>query len=332
MTQKNPVVVRLMISVLATVLAASLSYWWQQSYWVDFNPPLCSSRLWLAGENPYGACYTIYDERPAAAYPMTTLVAFLPFAILPGDYLPPALIWGIMNGLLVYGLLATGKAWKILIFLSAPYWVCFAYHQFSLLIAAVALLPALLPLALVKPQNGLPVILTNLTWRRLAGIAVFLAITIIVYPGWLGDWYSSSGKNYDGVIPLLLFPMSLLLLAGVFYLCDPRVRFLLLMACMPQRALYDLVPLFLLPRSLRQMLAACFASWLGFAGLLWIGGRVPPENQVLISLVFVYLPILFMLILGSKSTFKDGIDQLKLIKAGPIQTITAFAREGLGED
>jgi hypothetical protein len=326
------VVIKLLFSVLVTGLTASLSYWWQQSYWVDFNPPLCSSRLLLAGEKPYEACYTIYDDQPAAAYPMTALVALLPFAILLGDFLAPALIWGAINGLLVYGLLSTGKPWKFLIFLSAPYWMCFAYHQFAVLIAAVALLPSLLPLALVKPQNGLPVILTNLTWRRVAGMAVFIAITFIVYPAWLGDWYSISGKNYDGIIPLLMFPISLLLLAGVFWLREPRVRFLLLMACMPQRALYDLVPLFLLPRTLRQMLLACFASWMGFATVIWLGGHVRPQNHVLVSLVFVYLPILLILILRSKYTFRDGIDQFKSIKDNPKNFMVALISEGLGKD
>lgn len=320
------------LSLLASGFTALLSLWWQQSYWVDLNPPLCSSRRLLAGENPYEACYTLYNDRPAAAYPMTALIAFLPFAALPGNYLPPALIWGLMNGLLVYGLLSTGKPWKFLIFLSAPYWLCFAYHQFSVLIAAVALLPSLLPLALVKPQNGLPVILTNLTWRRLVGMVLFLVVTFVVYPTWLGDWYSGSARNYDGIIPWLMFPLSMLLLAGLFWLRDPRVRFLLLTACMPQRALYDLVPLFLLPRTLRQMLAACFASWMGFALLLWIGGRVPPQTNVLVSLVSVYLPILAMLILRSRFTFKDGIEQFKWIKNEPRRFLAAFVSEGFGED
>jgi hypothetical protein len=326
------VFINLFISTLVVGLTAALSYWWQQSYWVDLNPPLCSSRLLLAGDNPYEACYTLYADQPAAAYPMTTLVAFLPFTLLPGNYLAPAFIWGSFNGLLVFGLLRNGTYWKFLIFLSAPYWICFTYHQFSVLITAVALLPSLLPLALLKPQNGLPVILTNLTWRRLAGMAIFLLISFILYPNWLTVWYFSSAKNYDGIIPLLLFPLSLFLLAGVFWLREPRVRFLLLMACMPQRALYDIVPLYLLPRTLRQMLLVCFIGWIGFAALIWIGGNVAPQKQVQLSLVFNYLPILFILILRSRYTIKDNIDQMKHWKANPGSFFAALVSEGLGKD
>lgn len=324
--------IQLSVSLVFAALAALLSYWWQQTYWVDLNPPLCSSRLLLAGRNPYESCYTSYADLPAAAYPMTTLVAFLPFAILPGSYLAPALIWGVFNGLLMFGLLKNGKPWQMLVFLSAPYWICFTFHQFSVLVAAVALLPSLLPLALLKPQNGLPVILTNLTWRRVVGMAVFLAATFALFPRWLGAWYLSSARNYDGLIPLLMVPFSLFLLVGLLRLSDPRVRFLLLMACMPQRALYDLVPLFLLPRTIRQMLVACFVSWAGFAVLVWSGGMVAPQKQVLISLGFVYLPILSMLVLQSKYTFQDGVAQLKLLKSDRHTFFVTLISAGLGKD
>jgi len=299
-------IIHLFIALAATVITALLSAWWQRSYWVDLYPPLCSSGLLVSGENPYSTCYTDYHGRPGAPYPLTTLIAFLPFSLLPGPYLGAAVIWGLFNGLLVYGLLLKGKPWLWLLFLSAPYWTSFAYHQFSPLIAAVYLLPALLPLALIKPQIGAPVILSQLTWRRLIAVLLFIALTFIVYPGWLPAWFGSA-RNYDGAIPLLLLPLSLLLLPFIVKFRDPEVRFVLLMACVPQRSLYDLTALYLLPRNLKHMLALCYLGWVAFLPLLFSDYWRIPANEVKLSILFVYLPLLLMLLLRHPETSGEQV-------------------------
>ena len=160
--------------------------------------------------------------------------------------------------------------------------------------SAILLLPSLLPLALIKPQTGLPIILINLTWRRLLALVMFISLAFIVYPGWPLAWYAQA-KNYDGVIPLLALPLGPLMLLALLKWREKDMRFLFLMACVPQRALYDLTPLYLLPKSLRQMLAACFLSWAAFVPLLaanYYWGS--PPRQVFLSLAFVYLPLLAM--------------------------------------
>ena len=287
----------MLVALGAGVLSALLSIWWQQSYWVDLNLPLCSSRLLLSGKDPYAACYTDYNGNPSASYPLTTVLAFLPFALLPGAYLGVAVLWGVFNGLLAFGLFKQGKPWLFLVFLSAPYWASFAFHQFSPLMAAVYLLPGLLPLALLKPQIGLPVILSRLTRRRLVALLVFLGLTFLVYPGWLKAWLASA-RNYDGVIPLLIFPLGLLLLLALIKFRDPGARFLLLMACMPQRSIYDTTALYLLPSSLRQMLFICFMGWLAFLPPFLASDWKVPASEVRLSLYFVYLPLTLLLLLG----------------------------------
>jgi len=295
----------LFASLLAAAATGLLSFWWQQSYWVDLNPPLCSSRLLLQGEKPYSACYTMYGDAPAAPYPLTTLIAFIPFTFLPGLYLGPALIWGSINGLLVFGLLRNQKPWLFLIFLSAPYWIAFSYHQLSPLMAAVMLTPTLLPLVLLKPQLGIPVILRHLNARRLIGLIVFVALTFVIYPGWVGEWYDKT-RSFDGVIPMLVFPINLIFLAAFWRFRDPDVRFLFWMACIPQRSLYDLTPLYLLPKSLRQMLTACFFGWGAFVPLLISDYWRIPANQVWLSIGMIYLPILAMLLIDQRHVSQNA--------------------------
>jgi hypothetical protein len=190
----------ILFSLLTGIFTSILSFHWSQFYWLDLNPPLCSARQLLLGLEPYSGCATNYGGLPAAQYPMTTILAFLPVAWLPGS-LAAALIWGGINSLLFFAIIRTGKPWRLLVFASGPYAMAFLYHQPSPLIAAVMLLPFLLPVALVKPQTGIPVILTHLTPLRVIGCLAFLALTFIVYPRWPWTWWESA-RNYDGVIPL----------------------------------------------------------------------------------------------------------------------------------
>jgi hypothetical protein len=277
--------------LLIAIIAASLSLWWQRVYWVDLNPPLCSARRLLSGEDPYSGCQTWYIDSPAAAYPLTTIITFIPFSLLPGK-VGAAVLWGVISGLLAYGLSSNGKPHQWLIFLSSPYWIAFIFHQFSPLMAAIMLLPLLLPLALIKPQIGLPVILTNLTRRRFLIIIIFLLLTILVYPRWPLSWLLSV-RSFDGVIPLLVLPLGPLLLLALLKYKNKDVLFLFLMACVPQRSLYDLTPLFLLPKSFREILIANFLSWVAVVPLLLsTSAWTSPTNQVLLSLTFIYLPLL----------------------------------------
>ncbi len=295
----------LLITALAVLITALMSLWWQQDYWVDLNPPVCATRLLVQGENPYSACYTYYYDLPSAPYPLTTFLAFLPFMLIPSDPAAIAMIWASMNGVLIYGLLKHRKPWLFLIFLSPPYWAAFVYHQFSPLIAGVYLLPQLLPLALLKPQIGLPVILQKLNFRRLIAILAFIGLSFVFYPTWLVEWFGA-GKNYDGVIPLLVFPLNLLFLIGAFKFRDQRVQFVLLMACVPQRAIYDLTALYLLPKNLRQMLVLCLVGWLSFLPYFTANYWKVPVKEVPLSIIFFYLPLLLILVFWPEGESQTG--------------------------
>lgn len=225
----------------------------------DFYFPLCGARTLLAGGDPYAACHVIFD-REYPQNPMTTVLAALPFAWL-GDTAGGIALFAATVALLVYGILRHGRPWQLLIFTGLPFWHAFYAQQWSVLFAALYLLPALLPLTLIKPQLALPLVLTKLTRRRLIGILLFFLLSVAVYPSWLVKWLPQALGTYGGFIPALVFPGIFLLLAFVNWR-KPEARFFGFLALTPQSKFYDQTMLWLLMDRPWKMAVLSLCSWL----------------------------------------------------------------------
>jgi hypothetical protein len=293
----------LLIPLSIAMLTGVLSYCWQATGWSDVYFRLCAARAWVAGEPPYSACPQTFRGTPMAEYPFTTLIALVPLTYFP-DRIAASVFWGVSNAILALGIVRNGKRRHWLIFLSGAYWIAALWQQYSVLIAGVMLLPDLLPLALIKPQVGIPVMLTNMNWRRLLGGCVFIALSLVLYPTWPLAWWQRS-NHYDGVIPLLVFPLGTLVALVLLNWRERAAWVLFLFACMPQRIIYDLVPLFLLPRTVLQMGILCALSWIP-AIAVFIGDGGFPEIQVTYTLAFVYFPLLIMILVPLVEKFRGG--------------------------
>ncbi len=280
---------RVYFALVAGLLSLMLSLIYRTSTVDPINDlffPFCGASALLRGIDPYGeACLIKYQGHIYPPNPMTTVLVAVPFA--PLGVLGSIVLWSSMTGLLVFGLLKDGAWWRLLVLLSAPYWAAFLTLQWSPLILAIALLPALLPLALVKPQIGLPVVLTNMTWRRVVGCGLFLVGTLVVDLTWPRRWLAQLG-SYDGYVPLLALPVGLFLLLAIVRWREKSAQFLLLMAIVPQRGIYDLLSLWSLLETPKQLIIVNGFSWLLY-GLVVIGIPIPFP---ILSVTLIYLPVL----------------------------------------
>lgn len=254
----------------------------------DFYFPICGARTLLSGGDPYATCHVIFDhEYPQN--PMTTILAALPVAWL-GDTTGGIVLFSLSVGLLVYGILRYGKPWQLLIFTGLPFWHSFYALQWSVLFAAIYLMPALLPLSIIKPQLAIPLVLTKLTRRRLIGILLFFLLSVAVYPSWLVKWLPQALGTYGGFIPALTFPGILLLLAFINWR-KPESRFLGFFAIAPQSRFYDQTMLWLLMDRPWKMLVLSFSSWL--AVILHTLYPISPELWMVIC---EYIPAMLMVV------------------------------------
>lgn len=250
----------------------------------DLGWPICGARAVWGGDDPYD-CPRFAIGLYWPTNPMTTILAALPFVWLTN---PAPAIFGVISGLLAFGLTRGGQYWRLLVFLSASYWQARYFVQWSPLIAACALVPALLPLWIIKPHIGLPVALAS-RWstRTFVAMLVFGGLTLAIYPLWPLRWIATIG-GYNGSIPLLTLPIGPVLLLALFYWRDRDARFLLFMACVPQQLCYDALALFTLPRTARELLILLACSWIGYAG--WSAY----DNAALWTVASIYVPVLLL--------------------------------------
>lgn len=266
--------IRLAVTVVAGVAAALLSTTMRHAITLDgvpvgdVGPPLIGLRLALSGSNPYALELA---TAPLAQYPVTTMVVLAPLLLLPVAWVAPTFC-GVSTAAFAWAL-TTGRAWwRLAALLSVPYLMALYSVQWSPLLTAALLTPALLPLAVVKPQLGLALVAAGRwTWRTAAAAAGIVVASLVVRPGWPLEWWASGTPGlYDARVPLLVMPGFLLAAAAVF-VRSRRGRLVLAMAVVPQRFWYDQLLLFFVPATWRQMLVLLVTSWIGASWCLHTG-------------------------------------------------------------
>ncbi len=224
-------------------------------------------------------------------YPLTCALFGLPFVWMQPE-VAGGVFYGVSSALMAFGLSRHGYH-RLLVFMAYPYWAGFLVAQWPPLILASAFFPLLLPATMAKPQLGLPVFLTNLSKRGFAACILVLVVSLALVPQWPRLWVGHF-HNYARFIPLLVLPGPLVLLALWRYR-DRDVHLLLLMALMPQRWFYDMLILWLIPKSRREIVWTAFISW--GAGL-WRWYHIPHSFTEVgrVAVLTMYLPMLVVVL------------------------------------
>ncbi len=275
---------------LAHLIADGNNFAW------DLSVPLRASLELFHGRNPYASTLlyhdlSIFPRYWPLYYPLNAPIVVAPLAWLPMP-LAGAVFIGVSSGLLAYGALAQPR--RILLFASYPFWASLLYVQWAPLLTAALLLPALAPLALCKPNVGLPILFAHPPRTRRAWLLVGASAALMfasVPLGWL-----SNTKTHENFTPLFLLPFGPLILVAAFRWRDPRARLILAMAVMPQR-IYDGLALLTVPATLRGML---LLTTLGWVPCLLAGWDIPGGALVWA----LYLPALAALMAAPPRTHR----------------------------
>lgn len=310
---------RLLVSSVIGILAGVFCWYWLRHFRLgaaDFTWAIRAASDLLARRNPYAD--------PNQLYPLPAALFGLLFVHVQPE-IAGGVFYGLSSALLAFGATRQGY-YRLLMFLAYPYWAGLFTAQWIPLIMASAFFWWLTPVALAKPQIGLPVAVSR-SARNGALICLFvIVLSVLVMPHWLTLWLAQT-KNYVRFIPLLVLPGPLLAAALLRYR-DRDAWLLFLGACMPQRWFYDPFFLWLIPKSRRHIVFTAGLSWIPG---IWRWYHIPHTiTQVgrLVVLCF-YLPMLVVLFLPQKprGILQSTTAQCKIGSDGPNEVSAASTQD-----
>ena len=274
----------------------------------DFDQLWFGARALWSGQDPYaliGPGKAFQWEWPLY-YPATALVAVLPLAALPLEIARASFV-GVSAALLAYGV--TRESWfRLTLFGSGAYMMAAMAAQWSPLLTAAICLPVLAFIVPAKPNVGAAIVASNPTREMLAyavfGGTLLLAVSLLLLPTWPAKWLATMRLGSGFLAPVgyrggVLLPLALLRWRRA------EARLLAVLAVVPHNnvAVYATLPLFIIPRTFREMLfmtalntlaLICITLVITMQAPSMVDNRYMP-GDVLVALC--YLPALFMVLM-----------------------------------
>jgi hypothetical protein len=269
----------------------------------DFEPVWVGARALGAGLDPYAVVPTTGTRYPLY-YPLTAILVALPIGYLPFDVARS--LWAAV-GAAVFVLAALRYRRGLLpALLSACFLNAVLQGQWSPLLTAAAVLPAISWIWAAKPSLGAALFAAYPTRRAVIGGALLLSLTFLAFPTWPMRWLEAL-RETNHVAPIVR-PGGVVLLLALIRWRLAEGRLLAALACMPQTiGLYEALPLFLIPANRWQgYLLAVFSYVAAFAQII-LAPRMPDVTWEAtnaarwpVILAFLYVPALVLLLFFRK--------------------------------
>ncbi len=272
----------------------------------DFDAAWTAARALRAGADPYAAIQS--PPWPwTLQYPLPAVLVAVPFSFLSLELARPAFM-AVSVGLLVLGL--TRHAWwPLIVLLGGPMLIALVSVQWTPLLTAAALFPWLSAVWVAKPTTGASLFAAYPNRRAVIGGLLLVALAFLVWPSWLAGWRDAlHGAPHRAAI---LRPGGVLLLLGLLRWRLPEGRQLAMLALVPLSPhLYEAVPLALVARSRREMLALAVCGTVsGLIGYIFPPPHLPDHGPLQWAIVFLggYLPALGIVLLRRARDTAPGL-------------------------
>lgn len=222
----------------------------------DFDQQVFAARLLLQGRSPYD---DLIDVLPrfflGYVYPLPAAFTGLPF--VPLSPAASHVAFALVSTVALAWVVSRDGMLRAPLFASGAFLANTMIGQWSTMLTAAALAPALAWVAVVKPNYALAFLIARWDRRYLVWFAIPAAllglIALAILPSWPFDWLRTHRASPGWFTPPLLWPGGFLLLLALLQRRTFEGRLLLGCACIPQTGfLYDTLPLFLVAKTQAQ--------------------------------------------------------------------------------
>jgi hypothetical protein len=231
---------------------------------LDFTYPWRAAGHLIEGRDPYQHMTRApYTQGGPFLYPLPAAILTLPLARL-SVAAAGAVFMGVSVAVLGFALVLAGR-WRLTLLVSAPFFFAIWNVQWSPLLVAGALLPAVGWAGAAKPNLGLVAFLHTPRWSTVAGIVVLGAFSIAVVPSWPAEWVDHVRRQPSLHTSALVWPFGAVGLVGLLRWRTPEGRTLAAMTLVPTSAwFYDQLFLWLVARTWKESVLLSACSWIAY--------------------------------------------------------------------
>jgi hypothetical protein len=287
----------LLATLCATLVAAIYSA--SRPGGTDFDYFWTAAVALVHGQDPYRAVAESGIGYPLF-YPLPAVLVLAPLGLLPLWVARVVFVWASTFALSLAAF-RYGRGLPAVLF-SASFLSALMQGQWSPLLTPGAVVPWLGALWVAKPSIGLALAVAYPSRRAAIGAAALVVASLVVMPTWPAAWLQSLRATNHLI--LALQPGGVVLLLSLLRWRRPEARLLAVFACVPQTpALYETIPLFLIPRTrwggyLLAVLSLAATAYMRTVTPLGPGMRIEDSLVQRWPIMFwsMYLPALVMVL------------------------------------
>jgi hypothetical protein len=291
---------RLLIAISLGVFASVIS--WVATHRPGFGTPdfhwwYVGARALLDGRDPYAEVPRIIGPEFRLFHPLPAVLVTVPLAGLRPD-VALSIFSALSSAVLAFAVTRTSYD-RLPLFLSASFAHAAVMGQWSLVLTAAFLLPGIAFLGAAKPNVGLAMLGSSLSWRAAAAMVGFALISIVAMPSWPREWLAQLPNSPYHFSPLRA-PGGFILVLALLRWRRPEARLLSVMAVVPQSPfVYEALPLFLIARTRFETYALVIGSDIAL-GVYALSNRQDVSRffqlNTLAMLFAMYIPALVLVL------------------------------------